>query len=477
MPRSLILRFRDIIADTISLHQQCIEQYESTWWGWWRKPIEPDRSDELAAFAERLKEGPVAVGLYDKSRQAFFEAAVDDCRFTRPGQFLESPAPHQTPEYYRREKLPAWFRMRSIASITEHKFVDLFYEVPIGDDTLYPVGDARPAAFGHPDSIAVKALPLRGSTVLHLTDIHFGADYGYPFAPQPGQIPLLDILSRDIDDLAGKDVGLVVVSGDVTSRGDASHLFNVGLPFLEELCRRLSLDREHVIIVPGNHDISFKEFAPTYDHERAYNVFLQTFYGRSTQQHRLLRYELPNGRLLEVLTVSSVKLRHKDTSNYGWVDWQACETLLKAAPAPQPNTLRVAVLHHHLVSALRDDRLPDPGYPDGSVSVTLNAGVVIEGLQRYGFGLVIHGHQHTPGLYRVARGRLTPGSLALQSLDQPLYALAGGSAGARADRIDLDVRDNSYGLLQIGGDVVRATVRSYNPSGNIRDLFNAALQL
>jgi hypothetical protein len=159
------------------------------------------------------------------------------------------------------------------------------------------------------------------------------------------------------------------------------------------------------------------------------------------------------------------------------VDWQACETLLKAAPPPEKGTIRIAVLHHHLMSALRDERLPDADYPDGSVSVTLNAGTVIEGLQRYGFGLVLHGHQHTPGLYTVARGRLEQGSLALQRLDEPVYALAGGSAGARADRIDGEVRDNAYALLTVGADNIATMVRSYNPSGVVRDLFNARLHL
>jgi hypothetical protein len=90
---------------------------------------------------------------------------------------------------------------------------------------------------------------------------------------------------------------------------------------------------------------------------------------------------------------------------------------------------------------------------------------------------VLHGHQHTPGLYSVARGRLEPGSLALQRLDQPLYALAGGSAGARADRIDGDVRDNAYALLTVESNSVTAVVRSYNPSGAVRDLFNARMRL
>lgn len=477
MPKTIVLRFRDILADSIGEHQHCVDKNGDTWWGWWRKPTEPERFDELVELAKRLNDGVLTIGLYDKSQQRFFTADVAACAFASAGQYLESPESIKTPEYYRKEKLPAWFRIRRFESVAEALFVELFGTVPLGDETFYPIGDSAAPRSGDPAPIDARGTRLKGSTILHLTDIHFGADFGFQFKAQPGQVPLLDVITQDVDSIARKDVGLVVVSGDITSRGDSSHLFNNGLPFLEQLCARLGLDHSQVVIVPGNHDISFKEFAPTYDHERAYNTFLQTFYGVATQQHRLLRYELPNGRPLEILTISSVKLRTRDTSNYGWVDWQACETLLKAASAPPPGTLRIAVLHHHLMSTLRDERLPDTDYPDGSVSVTLNSGAVIEGLQRYGFGLALHGHQHTPGLYRVARGRVGHGSLALQYLDQPLYAMAGGSAGARADRIDGDVRDNSYGLLRIEPGAVGATVRAYNPSGVTRDLFNAALQV
>ena len=78
------------------------------------------------AFAVRLGEGPQSVGLYDKSRQAFFVASVRECKFSGPGQSLESPDSFKTPEYYRRDKLPAWFCMTSIEVITEQRFIELF---------------------------------------------------------------------------------------------------------------------------------------------------------------------------------------------------------------------------------------------------------------------------------------------------------------------------------------------------------------
>jgi predicted phosphodiesterase len=287
----------------------------------------------------------------------------------------------------------------------------------------------------------------------------------------------MTILENDIKKQIGNDVALLVVSGDTTSKGDASHLFTVAIPFLHELRGKLGLSPEQVVIVPGNHDISFKDFALTYDHEGAFNAFLTTFYGSPRKPVELLRFKLPSGTALEVLPINSVKLRSKDTSNYGWVNWQAYETVLDTLPGREDNALRIAVIHHHLVGALKEERLPDSEYPYASVSVTLDAANVVEGLQRHGFKIVLHGHQHNPALNRISRGRARDGDLELAGFDDKLYVIAGGSTGVTGSRIDGDIRDNTYGSLRIDKGNVGLTVRQFNPSGNIRDLYHAPLDL
>jgi hypothetical protein len=477
MLATVILRFRDLIADTVGKHGNLIAQAHHVSWGWWRKPNEPQRLRDLENFRARLASGSVQIGLFDKSKQAFYIATVDACVFSDSGAFIPAPSPDTTPEYYRKTALPAWFRMTCIQALSREAFIDSFGAVPVEDYTFYPVHTRADKPQIEPQNVVAGVMPLSGSTILHLTDIHFGVDFGFPPVRRPGSFPLLNILTEDIRVLAGQDIGLVVVTGDLTSRGDASHLFNNAKPFLDELRVAFGLDPEHIVIVPGNHDISFKDFALTYDHEQAFDTFLASFYGTRASQHRILRYRLPDSRSLEILTMSSVKLRSKETSNYGWVDWQACEEVLKTAGEPEPNSIRVAALHHHLVSALRDEKLPDPEYPYASATVTLNAGAVIEGLQRYGFRLVLHGHQHTPAVSRISKGRLQPGALALCGIDEPLYVLAGGSAGAVAGRIEGDIRDNSYGLIKVRQGELQVFVRVYGCAGHPRDLFNVALRL
>jgi 3',5'-cyclic AMP phosphodiesterase CpdA len=94
--------------------------------------------------------------------------------------------------------------------------------------------------------------------------VHLGADYGFPALNSPGQTDLVDVIARD---MADRPLGLIVVSGDLTSRADANVLLSSGLNFLNALSDRLRVPREQFVIVPGNHDIALKNFTP-FDYRR-----------------------------------------------------------------------------------------------------------------------------------------------------------------------------------------------------------------
>src|SRR6478672_8229486 len=63
------------------------------------------------------------------------------------------------------------------------------------------------------------------------------------------------------------------------------------------------------------------------------------------------------------------------------------------------------------------------------LSVTLDAGSVVEGLQSHGFQLALHGHQHVPAITRIDRGSAVDGNVEL-SHGGGMVVLAAGSAGA-----------------------------------------------
>lgn len=477
MLKTVILRFRDIVAETIAEHTRLIAEAQEVWWGWWRKPNEPKRLEELAELKATLSRETIEIGLYDRFRSKFFRAVATDCLFSSSGDFMKTPDELKTPEYYRGAEVPAWFKLVDIEEIEETLFAREFAGVPLGDFTFFPVRLGKTGPYVEETEAISEVVNVRGSKLVHLSDLHFGADFGFPATDGPGMYSLMTILENDLNKHFSNDIGLLIISGDTTSRGDAGPLFIVAKPFLLELCSRIGLDPNQVIIIPGNHDISYKDFSLTYDHEAAFNDFLRSFYGRPRSAIELIRFRLASGRLIEVLPINSIKLRTKETSNYGWVEWQAYEQVLEKLPPMEREGLRIAVIHHHLVPTLREERLPDSEYPFASVSVTLNAASVIEGLQRHGFKLVLHGHHHTPALNRISRGRFDDGTLELCGYDDSLYVCAGGSTGVKGNRIDGDIRDNTYSILSLEQESLPLTVRQFNPSGNVRELYRATLPL
>ncbi|MFO1097228.1 MAG: metallophosphoesterase [Xanthobacteraceae bacterium] len=458
MPDTCILRFRDVTSDdTISTHRELISSAGYVWWGWWKKEAEPDRPKELEELSERTKYKPLSVGLFDRSKNVYYSAIVASIVFGNNGTIC-SPEPIKTPRYYSGDKVPAWFKITSIDQIDYSTFADMYARPPIGEGTFFPVWfnrkehQCRNATDESQFASSTDEMRLGSEYILHISDVHLGADYGFPSASSPGRVPLIELIGRDLRDTKP---GLVVISGDFTTQADANVLQDDGLRFLRELSTELSVPAECFVIVPGNHDIALKRWRPLdTSHETSFHLFTRAFYGRDRSYPHVRSFILPNGRKLQILAINSVRLRHESEKQFGYVQWQLYDDLLSTIPY-DPEVWRIAVLHHHLVTAPREEAL-DPDYPEAGISTTVDAGAVIEGLQRHGFALALHGHQHVPAVTRVSR-------VLRSSSRKELTVAAAGSAGVCSSRLSDEMRDNSYNVVRItnGGGQIEA--RRYTP--------------
>jgi predicted MPP superfamily phosphohydrolase len=462
MPDSVILRFRDRDGiDTIRQHRAVITGAGYVWWGWWKKLDEADRTSELAQLQAHARAKSIEIGLFDRNRR-YFSAKVLDCIYGSSPIF--SPDAARTPQYYATERVAAWFKLQSIEGMTEADFLKRYLGLPVGDGTFFPVWNGEAPSSARP----VTPLRVRSERILHLSDLHLGHDYGFSEKGGPGKAELIDTITRDLRD---HPPGLVVVSGDITSRADATVLQSAGVTFLATLADRLAVPREHFVIVPGNHDIALNQFtAYDYSHEKPFLHFMQDFYGGKIDFPGVRRFLFPSGRGLDVLCMNSVRLRDKKESNYGYVDWNLYSDLLRLQPT-DPTNLRLAVMHHHLVQAPRVVTI-DSDYPDGSVSTTLDAANVIEGLQQSGFDLVLHGHQHVPAISRVSRAVSANGSPDV-TFTKDLHILAAGSAGSA--RLGNEMKHNSYNVLDIVPDGIEVECRIYNQEVAPRSYFKCKL--
>jgi hypothetical protein len=456
MLKTIALRFRDhrTDVDTIEEHTSIIEQKKYAWWGWWKKDSEPNQHNVINELGERARNGPIQIGLFDRSTDRFFFAIASD--FILNQRSRGTPEPDRTPRYYSNDKrVEAWIKLHAIEKVPSNLFKEQFGETPTSEHTLFPIStEATPqqSENGH-------FLKLRSANVLHISDVHFGGDHGFPLRKEVGREPVIEKLKRDLDNLCGNEIGLIVVSGDIGSKGDANALLIEGLNFLNALHSELKVPKEAILVIPGNHDFRLSEYQPTdFSHERPFNTMLKEFYGSFDPDERLKRFQFPSGHHAEFLLINSVRLRKTSESNYGYVEWSLYDNRLKKI-SKEKDVTRVAILHHHLISMPREELL-DKDYPHAGISTTIDSGAVIEGLQAHGFRLALHGHQHIPGIARISRGIINSKNEASPPND--LAILSAGSAGAKADRLSNSMRDNSYNFLRFEKDDILVEARRYN---------------
>ena len=277
--------------------------------------------------------------------------------------------------------------------------------------------------------------------VLHISDLH--RDRNNPIS----NVMLIDSMERDRDQYTSSEPptipapSLVVVSGDIV-RGlkDGAGSYDVelarqyaeALEFLCELTDRfVDGDRERVVIVPGNHDVSDQQFRRSLegvdlsdgrtrrlavdqylasnsswrwsweelamyriadreiyeDRMRAFCEFYSSFYGgeRSYATEPDRQFDVFEAPESEVTVVGFSSCHENDLLNRQGAIHPDC--LAQAnnelrARADKANWLRMAVWHH--------DTQGPPGRED-----YLDADVV-QNLIHAGFSLGFHGHQHRP---------------------------------------------------------------------------------
>ncbi|HKR05796.1 MAG TPA: metallophosphoesterase [Bacteroidia bacterium] len=438
-----LLRFRDTInLDTILEHQNIINTYGYTWWGWWKKISEPEKGDLFNDIKKNLSNSRFF--LFDRSSNRFFAILVSEISFSKNEKIL-SPEKEKTPHYYNNQSCSLWLKLTHFENISMERFIEIFEIIPSYDYTFFTQNDIR-------QELSVlkgknKRLKLNSDYILHLSDIHFGADFGFPSTPAPSKRPLIEILTNYVKNELKEKIGLLIISGDITSRGNGNVLLNQGLVFLNKLCENLKIKKDCVIIIPGNHDIPLQETNfIDYNHENAFRFFLEKFYGSIKEPFGLDYFEFPCGKKVDILRIHSVKLRKIEESNYGYVDWSHYENLLSSHNLD--GDLRIAIIHHHLVT-MQVEEILDPTYPYGSISVTIDSGRVIEGLQKNGFDFVLNGHQHIPGITKITRGVINNINTIDLNERKDLTILSAGSAGVKDERFSNEMKYNSFSIYQI----------------------------
>jgi len=479
MHRTAIMRFSDSEgSSTIDAHRWVIENKGgSVWWGWWKKETESPALDLLRKLQSDVKgrSSPLQIGLVNrKGEDTYYVASCIDIHYSETGERVSSPNSETTPEYYRGATFPAWFKFRHIDKISLPDFKKKFVAVPAIDPTLYEVyweveGDPESAQVIPGENWSMEPVTTAGEVILHISDLHFGEFHGFPLESPKAERefegrPLWEIISRRIRRDLALRVGVVVVSGDLISKGNGAS-YSDASDFLSKLLEELGLGPRQCIIVPGNHDMwTFDVSLPTrrYAHERPYKDFVAGFFHEEFRSlERVRRYHTPEGRDLVFIELNSARLRSDKLKEYGFVAKHRYEKLLnfvcgtlQREPGGQPPIIFV-VLHHHIMPVNAVD-IPDDKRP---VSLCLDAGELLDEFQHHGVHFVLHGHQHAPFVGKVTPFRISGDATC--GAERPIHIIGCGSSGGKREILPRDLESNTFGIYTPTADQLDVVIEKY----------------
>lgn len=364
--------------------------------------------------------------------------------------------------------------LSSIDHLPPESFRREFGGIPEGEPTLFAVEETETgiSRLILPSVPGLDIVQTTGESILHLSDLHFGGDYGFTTTQRDDPIsepPLESIITDRIRILKDCQIGVVVISGDIITKGDAN-AFPSAKVFLESLLKSLKLGKEHVVIVPGNHDIWLQDVEhPTREYlpKDPFLSFKRDFYGADISEIECLHaFRTPGGWILSFLGLNSARPRSKETMDYGYVGQDRYARLLSRISEinegrslnelSSQKRLNFAVLHHHLIPAALVCK-PEMKRP---VSLTLDAGQLVADFQASVIHFALHGHQHIPFVGSTARAVTAQNKWT--GYEKPLFVIGSGSSGVTRHRLWDEKRNNTFGIYTPQPNGFRVRVEEYN---------------
>jgi 3',5'-cyclic AMP phosphodiesterase CpdA len=345
------------------------------------------------------------------------------------------------PQYYHHsmDEVHGWFQLSSIETLE----YDNDIAIRFGDSTAVVLASSVGPL---PMEKLCGGTEVAQSSILVLSDLHFGPDYNYLKQGEEAAIEnekhtLTDCLVQDLKriDLA-EDIGAVMITGDFTSNGswEDQDMDEISQE-LNTLAAKINVDIESFLTLPGNHDVvrypkdwdgDFSKLAVSNQvsqkHERDFRIFLNKLQNRDMQLPLdfIERIRLKDADVLIGL-LNSCRILATTWTEYGYVGPSGIEVIenigLQSISRP---TFKVVGVHHHLLPVNKVEAPKKDG-----VTLSLDASQILETAQASGVHIAVHGHQHMPHLSRYQ-------SLALAGGEQKsgLTVVSNGSAGVSSNR-------------------------------------------
>jgi hypothetical protein len=503
-----LFRFRDLVTTTIDAHSALIASEGRCWWGWWKRPLEPTRLDVWNDLEREIGiHGSVTIGLFHSGKDLVYQATA--VKVIKPDESGDAALPalsvpdserNLVPEYYRNSPYSrAWLQLNKISTPIDFfgkyslvkapplnyptTFLERFKGKKIldgeelrGMDTTiweirpYAAGDNSDRVLASPSLLVepVSATPIRltGNTILHITDPHYAT--GHNRSEHIWQLEgeragddrwtLADAILAQVKD---KAIGMIVVTGDLTFIGSEEEFIEADRS-LNKILGTLNLWHEHIVVIPGNHDIQWTKSGGYIDDAEVnvasteakanYAKFFKNLFRYAANDHLSMarRYVFPNGMTMEIcgLNSSSLEQGKKFLAGMGRVQESAfvgTSSVLGWKEHDRTLALRVLALHHHLQPT---EDIDNPNEFYRGFGMALDSPRVQRLAASRHVQLALHGHKHRAFLSRVSVHSLPQRYNAAQK--GSLSIVGGGTAGSPSNAGN----ENFFSLISVNTDAV-----------------------
>ena len=202
------------------------------------------------------------------------------------------------------------------------------------------------------------------------------------------------------------EIDLLVISGDVGAKGKVSD-YEKAFKGIEKISNNLGIDREKVMIVPGNHDADRDE-SPIRSYANFIH-FLRDFYPEEMKE----KFDFDKSpeelfnvfdftedfNLLFLCANSGIRIKQIDGKGkveYGLIGDKQIRNIrnyLSNHSYPE-DVIKIFVIHHSLCPVEESD-----------ISALRDQNELNELLKDEGFSILLHGHQHFDRIYTIGRGK------------------------------------------------------------------------
>jgi hypothetical protein len=204
----------------------------------------------------------------------------------------------------------------------------------------------------------------------------------------------------------------IVISGDLTCKAESGE-FDYAEEFIKNLLAKFSLDTNSLLLVPGNHDVSWS--ADNLDKPEKYSAF-RKFYEllfHCKWSHLVPPYievDLPTGGGTGggkgvIFGFNSCSVEDRHWKGMGYIDKNQFTYIDKFFKDKKDYIIRIGALHHHVLPVhnyhpsfkkfdpkieIDDDKNPPP------ISLLLNSSQLLKKCRKNQFQAILHGHSHAP---------------------------------------------------------------------------------